>query len=130
VVFRFYVMARGAKHGAEQTVTRSEIDALTDLPIYTVLCPLYREAGVLPQLVRGCAALDYPKTKLDIKLLLEADDLETIAAVRDFPLPSYFDVVVVPAIGQRTKPKACNYGLQLARGEYTVIFDAEDIPEP
>ena len=99
-------------------------------PTYTILCPLYREAGVLPQLVKAIAALDYPRSRLDVKLLLEADDAETLAAVRDFPLPNYFDVVVVPAEGQRTKPKACNYGLQLARGEYVVIYDAEDIPEP
>jgi cellulose synthase/poly-beta-1,6-N-acetylglucosamine synthase-like glycosyltransferase len=29
----------------------------------------------------------------------------------------------------RTKPKACNYALPFARGEFLVIFDAEDRPE-
>ncbi|MGV8995536.1 MAG: glycosyltransferase family 2 protein [Parvibaculaceae bacterium] len=29
-----------------------------------------------------------------------------------------------------TKPKACNYALNFARGEYLVVYDAEDMPEP
>ncbi len=130
VSFRTYVIVRGAKYRDVVQVSAEEIANLTDLPVYTILCPLYREAGVLPQLVDACAALDYPEALLDIKLLLEEDDEDTLAAVREYPLPGYFDVIVVPAEGPRTKPKACNYGLQFARGEYVVIFDAEDIPEP
>ena len=130
VTFRTYVIVRGSKFQDVFTVSQEELDALTDLPIYTILCPLYHEPGVLPQLVEACAALDYPPSLLDVKLLLEADDTETLAVVETYPLPPYFDVVVVPAEGPRTKPKACNYGLQFARGEYVVIFDAEDIPEP
>ncbi|PZR82216.1 MAG: hypothetical protein DLM65_04395 [Candidatus Aeolococcus gillhamiae] len=130
VVFRAYVIVRGSKFLGVVDITAADLAALTDLPIYTILCPLYREAGVLPQLVEACAALDYPASLLDIKLLLEADDIETLNLVLDYPLPGNFDVIVVPAEGPRTKPKACNYGLQFARGEYVVIFDAEDIPEP
>ena len=31
--------------------------------------------------------------------------------------------VTVPAMGPRTKPKALNYALPLARGDYLVIYD-------
>jgi cellulose synthase/poly-beta-1,6-N-acetylglucosamine synthase-like glycosyltransferase len=101
-----------------------------DLPVYTILVPLYREAEVLPQLARAIQALDWPKAKLDVRLLLEEDDLSTIEAARDAHLPAYFTFVIVPARGPRGKPKACNYGLAHARGEYVVIYDAEDVPEP
>ncbi|MFN8517218.1 MAG: glycosyltransferase, partial [Thermomicrobiales bacterium] len=101
-----------------------------DLPLYTILVPLYKEAVVIPQLTRAIQALDWPSAKLDVRLLLEEDDTETIAAARAANLPSYFTFVLVPADGPRGKPKACNYGLAHARGEYVVIFDAEDIPEP
>ncbi|GAC1335735.1 MAG: glycosyltransferase [Candidatus Dormibacteria bacterium] len=130
VVFRGFITYRGARHGHTEPVTPEEMAALGQVPVYTILCPLYREAGVMNQLVSAISALDYPKSRLDVKLLLEADDTETLEAVRKFQLPPYFHLLVVPAEGQRTKPKACNYGLQLARGEYVVIFDAEDIPEP
>ena len=45
-------------------------------------------------------------------------------------LPPHFQLVVVPDGQPKTKPKACNYGLQLATGDYCVIFDAEDRPDP
>jgi glycosyltransferase XagB len=101
-----------------------------DLPVYTILLPVYREVSVLRQLVAGIKDLDYPNTLLDVKLLLEEDDTEMLAAVEAMTLPRCFDVLVVPDIGQRGKPRACNYGLARAKGEYLVIFDAEDRPEP
>lgn len=100
-----------------------------ELPVYTILLPVYREAALLAQLVEGIRALDYPARRLDVKLLLEEDDLETRGAVADMDLPDCFDVSVVPAVGPTGKPRACNHGLANARGEYLVIFDAEDRPE-
>lgn len=99
------------------------------LPIYTVLVPLYREAHMLPGLVRCLAKLDWPAAKLDIKLILEAADPVTLTTARAMHMPGNFEIVVVPEIQPRTKPKALNYALPLARGEYVVIFDAEDRPE-
>jgi len=103
--------------------------AYEDLPLYTVLVPLYQEANVLPSLIASLNALDYPPEKLDIKLVVEADDAETRRALKALDLPSCFHTVVVPPSNPRTKPKACNYALRFARGEFTVIFDAEDRPE-
>ncbi|MGB6949697.1 MAG: glycosyltransferase family 2 protein [Methyloceanibacter sp.] len=73
---------------------------------------------------------DYPAAKLDIKLILEEVDGETIALARALDLPGTVEIVVVPELHPRTKPKALNYALPLARGDYLVIFDAEDRPEP
>ncbi len=131
-IFRLWAMQKSAGRDAEFIVTKADIDSipLTSLPEYTVLVPLYREAAVLPTLTEAIKRLQYPKDRLDVKFLLEEDDTETIAAARDAGLPNYIELVIVPASEPRTKPKACNYGLTKARGEYLVIFDAEDIPEP
>jgi cellulose synthase/poly-beta-1,6-N-acetylglucosamine synthase-like glycosyltransferase len=102
----------------------------SELPVYTVLVPLFRETSVLPGLVAALCALDYPPAKLDIKLILESVDTETIAAARAMDMPGCFDIIVVPDGQPRTKPKACNYALEFATGDYVVIFDAEDRPEP
>jgi cellulose synthase/poly-beta-1,6-N-acetylglucosamine synthase-like glycosyltransferase/putative flippase GtrA len=101
----------------------------SDLPVYTILLPVYREASVLKQLVSGIQQLDYPQDKLDVKLLLEIDDTETREAVEQVSLPECFDVLLIPDVGPTGKPRACNYGLSRARGEYLVIYDAEDQPE-
>ncbi len=98
------------------------------LPVYTVLVPLYKEANVVDQLVFALDGLNWPTTKLDIKLICEADDTETVSALVQCNLPAYFEILRVPDIGPRTKPKALNYALQFARGEFVVVYDAEDRP--
>jgi len=98
------------------------------LPIYTVLVPLYREARVIPSLAQALRSLAYPASKLDIKIIVEADDPETEAAARQLT-DHAFHVIRVPPGQPKTKPRACNYALQFAAGEFTVIYDAEDRPE-
>jgi glycosyltransferase XagB len=53
-----------------------------DLPVFTVLVPMFREGESLPNLAQSLRQLDYPLGKLDIKLVLEADDHETIEVAR------------------------------------------------
>ncbi len=112
--------------------TDEELDAIDRdaLPTFSILVPAYKEPHVLPTLVGNLAALDYPKDKLEIKLLLEEDDAETIAAAASLNLTSPFEVIIVPPVGPRTKPKALNYALLGCTGEIICIYDAEDRPDP
>ena len=101
-----------------------------ELPIYTVICPLYGEARMVEGLIAAIRALDYPLEKLDVKLVIEADDNETRHALALSDLGPPFSVVTAPPFGPRTKPKALNAALPFARGAFTVVYDAEDVPEP
>jgi len=101
-----------------------------DLPIYTILIPMYKEAASLPGMLDSMRNMDYPASKLDIKLVLEADDAETLEAAYAIKPRYQFDIIRVPPGHPRTKPKACNYALRFARGEFVTIFDADDRPEP
>lgn len=101
-----------------------------DLPIFTILLPLYRESSSLPHLVKSLARLNYPKEKLDIKVLLEESDHETQMSAQTYCKAPYYDLIIIPPGHPQTKPKACNIGLWSALGDYTVIYDAEDRPEP
>ena len=38
-------------------------------------------------------------------------------------------MVVVPPAEPRTKPKALNFGLTLARGDIVAVYDVEDEPD-
>ena len=100
-----------------------------ELPTYTILAPMYREAGVAAQFVAALKGLDYPPAKLEIKLVIEDDDRETAVALRRAGLAPNMEIVVAPAGMPRTKPRAMNVALPLARGELLTIFDAEDRPE-
>lgn len=99
-------------------------------PVYSILVPMYHEPETLPQMVAALQAMDYPPDRLDIQLLLEADDDATLGAARRLNLPPSFRITVIPPSFPRTKPKACNIGLHHARGQFLVIYDAEDRPEP
>ncbi|HEV7344353.1 MAG TPA: glycosyltransferase family 2 protein [Devosia sp.] len=101
-----------------------------ELPVYSVLIPLHNEAQMVPQLFRAMQALDYPAERLDIKFVVEANSSDTVAAVRAKLGDPRFSLVVVPDALPRTKPKALDFALPLCRGDYVVVFDAEDVPDP
>lgn len=131
-VFYLYIVSKSLSKQQEIDVTDEEIQKINekDLPVYTILCPLYKEAHVAPQFLDAISKMDWPLEKLDVMFLLEENDGETIEAFNQMHLPYYARTVIVPDSLPKTKPKACNYGLTFARGEYLVIFDAEDIPDP
>ena len=113
-------------------VDDSEALALDErtMPVYSILVPLYDEASVVPQLLANLSEIEYPRPRIEILLLVEADDDATAAAIERFAPPPHFRVVTVPDGTPKTKPKACNYGLMQARGQFVVVYDAEDRPDP
>ena len=108
----------------KQTITDSK------LPYYSVLIALYKEAEVVPDLLAGLQRIDWPASKLEIKLILEQDDHETLPAINRFSLPPNMEILTVPNMGPRTKPKALTYALPTISGEFVVVYDAEDLPHP
>ncbi|MCC2097922.1 MAG: glycosyltransferase, partial [Hyphomicrobiales bacterium] len=99
-----------------------------NLPHYTIVAALYREAASAQQLAAALRRIDYPAAKLQIIIVLEEDDSETRQAFEALDLPARFQFVVLPDGRPRTKPRGLNAALALARGEYICVFDAEDIP--
>jgi cellulose synthase/poly-beta-1,6-N-acetylglucosamine synthase-like glycosyltransferase len=95
-----------------------------------VVVALYREADVVEDLVAALDGLDYPKSKLDIKLVVERRDLETLGRISELKLPARYEVVVAPPGEPKTKPRALNIALATARGDLLVVYDAEDAPSP
>lgn len=124
-------------------VSQQDIDQLSDqsLPHYTILVPLRFESNIVHSLTRRLASLDYPKSRLEVLFLVGVDDSKTIGALQQAGVDgdsasrggqefSYATIIRVPKLDVDTKPLVCNYGLQFATGDYTVIYDAEDKPEP
>ncbi len=129
LIFKVVLSVSGLLVPAKQRGLPIELDEKT-LPIYTILIPLYRESEItLTHLTTHLQTIDYPSDLLDIKMVVEGDDHETIEIIKSLALPSFFEIVRVPPSEPRTKPKACNYALKFARGEFVTIYDAEDKPE-
>lgn len=131
VSFRLFLWAVARSYRYPQVATVQVTDP--DLPTYSIFVPLLREGDMLPRLVEAIDRLEYPKNKLQVLLLLEADDEDTSVALSSIKLPGYFEPIQLPPIPKgkpQTKPNALNFGLHFARGEMCVIYDAEDRPEP
>lgn len=131
-VFKYAVAMQGAKYDIVERVSREQVARLRDdeLPTYTVLVPVFKEANIVPQLVGNLGRIDYPADKLEVLVLIEEEDHLTRDAYLGSNPPPNFHIVTIPKGTPQTKPRACNVGLFFASGEYLVIFDAEDAPEP
>lgn len=131
IVFKLYIALKGSKYELVEVVTREEVKAVKNdtLPVYTILLPVYKEDKLIRKLIWNLRSLDYPRGKLDVKLLIEEDDDKTLNAVRNLDFPANFETIVVPFHMPKTKPKACNYGLFFCKGIYLTIYDAEDVPD-
>ena len=132
IAYRGYLFVRSSRSDVLEIVTDDEARAVPDesLPTYTILIPAYREPEVISHLLASIARMEYPVDRLEVLILAEADDLETIEAVRDKDPGRQFTLVLVPAAEPRTKPKALNFGLTLATGELVAVYDVEDEPDP
>ncbi|MBC7216959.1 MAG: glycosyltransferase, partial [Candidatus Caldatribacterium sp.] len=132
VLFKTVVGIRGAMETAPLEITEDDLASLNPrtLPVYTILLPLHREPRrIVEQLVASIRSLDYPQEKLDVLFLIEEDDTKTLKACKEAHPPYNVRFILVPRGTPKTKPRACNFGLAFARGEFLTIYDAEDIPE-
>ena len=130
LMFTGWICLRWAAVAAADTPAPGEPLDDDELPVFTVVAALYREAAVAEKLIRALDAIDYPHAKLDIKLIVERRDQETLAAIAAHRPAARYDIVVAPPGEPSTKPRALNMALGAARGDYIVVFDAEDEPAP
>ena len=104
--------------------------AARKLPCISILVPLNREPDIAAELTARLSRIDYPRELLDICLVVEEADTETIDALARADLPVWMRVIAVPPGYPQTKPRAMNYALNFARGSIVGIYDAEDAPAP
>jgi len=114
---------------AQRPASRERPCAERDLPVYSIVVALYDEANMVDQLVAALDALDYPRAKLDVTIVLEQGDEQTLRALKRRGLAARYSVIVAPRGEPRTKPRALNIALPFVRGRYVVVYDAEDKPD-
>lgn len=123
-----------------------DVPAVDDpaLPHYLVLIPMFREAEMILPMMNGMAAVQYPKDKVRVKLLVESRerDPKTRDAIDAVYIPAFVDIVEVPDVKPYGKQRALNYGAHVAMEEsrdmskkdraarLCVVYDAEDRPDP
>jgi cellulose synthase/poly-beta-1,6-N-acetylglucosamine synthase-like glycosyltransferase len=104
----------------------------TDLPHVTIQLPLYNEATVVHRLLDHVAAIEWPRSRLEIQVLDDSTD-ETRALVKqrvDLLRDQGLDVVYVHRVDRTGyKAGALDNGLKVAKGSLVAIFDADFLPQ-
>jgi cellulose synthase/poly-beta-1,6-N-acetylglucosamine synthase-like glycosyltransferase len=126
VALRLAAISRANAHGPPELLAPDP----AVMPRYSVLVALYQEVDMVPELLQALGKLVWPRSKLEIKLVCEADDRDTIAALEAHELRPWIEIIKVPRGAPRTKPKALAHALQLCSGDYVALYDAEDKPHP
>ena len=109
---------------------QSSAEPPVSLPMISILIPLFKEPEVIPILFKRLSKLNYPENKLEVLVLLEAEDRQSHAAANRSTVPSFVRVLSVPPGNVQTKPRAMNFALPITRGQIIGVYDAEDAPPP
>jgi cellulose synthase/poly-beta-1,6-N-acetylglucosamine synthase-like glycosyltransferase len=102
-------------------------------PTVTVQLPIYNERHVVERLIEACAALDYPRDRLQIQVLDDSSD-DTVRIV-DRSVTHWqaqgCDISAVRRADRRGyKAGALAHALPLATGDFVAVFDADFRPAP
>lgn len=100
-------------------------------PKISLLIPAYREAVVLRDCIKGACEAEYPRNKLEIIVLTEKGDTDTISvaneAKREFGIKH---IQIETTDEPRGKPRALNQALRGVDSDIIGVLDAEDVIEP
>ena len=121
---------RAGPGGLHFSSVRPALAARRKLPTISILVPLHREPDIAGPLTQRLSRLDYPRELLEVALVVEEDDAETLHALARADLPPWMRVIPVPDGHPRTKPRAMNYALNFVTGDVVGVYDAEDAPAP
>lgn len=98
------------------------------LPKITILVPAYHEANVLPICMEHIFKVDYPKKLIEVIVLVEMADLETIESAKELKKKySIRHLRIEESELPQGKPRALNFGLLHAKGDIIGVIDAEDV---
>jgi cellulose synthase/poly-beta-1,6-N-acetylglucosamine synthase-like glycosyltransferase len=104
---------------------------LDDKPMVTVQLPVYNELYVVERLIDAVCALDYPKDRLEIQVLDDSTDetVDMVAAAVAVKREEGFDIVQIRRENRvGFKAGALRHGMEIAKGEFFAIFDADFVP--
>lgn len=114
-------------------VTKAKPKDLLTHPFISILVPAHNEAKVITRTVESLLALNYPSNRYEIIVINDNSSdnsrelLENLQA--DYQGRELHVINTDGVTGGKGKSNALNIGYQLSRGEYVVVYDADNTPE-
>ena len=103
-----------------------------EIPFVTVQLPVYNEMYVMERLLNNIVKLDYPVEKLEIQVLDDSTDqsvITTIAQIKELQKTGINIRHIRRTNRKGFKAGALKEGLEIAKGEFIAIFDADFLPQ-
>ena len=103
-----------------------------EIPFVTIQLPVFNELYVMKRLLKNIAKLDYPSDKLEIQVLDDSTDesIEVTAKHIKKLQETGLDIHHIRRSNrQGFKAGALKEGLEIAKGEFIAIFDADFLPK-
>ncbi len=116
----------------EDTCPKLDLSNPDEVPYVTIQLPVYNELYVMERLLENIAELEYPEDKLEIQVLDDSTD-ETVKSTAKQIASLKEKGINIDHICRTNregfKAGALKEGLEIAKGEFIAIFDADFLPE-
>jgi len=102
-----------------------------NLPTITIQIPIYNEGSIVERVLENVTSLDYPKERLQIQILDDSTDKETLQKeemLTEYYTREGYEIQLIHRENRNGyKAGALNNGLRASKGDYVVIVDADTI---
>lgn len=115
-----------------QTAPKFNLLDPKEIPHVTIQLPVYNEEYVMDRLLENIAKIEYPKSKLEIQVLDDSTDdtvIDTAKHVEALKATGLDITHIRRENRQGFKAGALKEGLEIAKGEFVAIFDADFLPD-
>ncbi|MFY0629851.1 MAG: glycosyltransferase family 2 protein [Flavobacteriaceae bacterium] len=116
----------------EDTCSKFDFTNAEEIPLVTIQLPVYNELYVMERLLDNIVKLDYPREKLEIQVLDDSTDESvsgTASQIKRLQKTGIDIQHIRRTNRQGFKAGALKEGLEVAKGEFIAIFDADFLPE-
>ena len=116
----------------EDDCPKYNLDHSEDVPSVTVQLPVFNEMYVMQRLLDNIALLEYPREKLEIQVLDDSTDESVVSTANHIKKLQQqgIDIHHITRTNRKGfKAGALKEGLEIARGDFIAIFDADFLPQ-
>ncbi len=105
----------------------------TTFPMVSIMVPAHNEGKVIVQTVRALLSFQYPKDRYEVIVINDNSSDNSAALLQDLKEFMNADNLTIintdKVTGGKGKSNALNIGFGQCKGEYIVIYDADNTPE-
>lgn len=109
-----------------------DITDSSQVPFVTIQLPVYNEKYVMERLLTNIAKMEYPADKLEIQVLDDSTD-DTVSSTAELIASIQHTGINIQHICRKNrvgyKAGALKDGLEIAKGDFIAIFDADFMPK-